>query len=118
MALNRQQILDAQDLKTVDVDVPEWGGPVRIREFSGKDRDAFLTAAHKRRDKGVIELTALLVALAIVDDDGEEMFTEADIQTLNTKSAHALVRLEEEIRKLNRMNEEEAEKNSDPGQTG
>ena len=39
--LSKTAILCANDLKTEDVDVPEWGGAVRVRSFTGRARDAF-----------------------------------------------------------------------------
>jgi len=41
MTLNKEQILRADDLKTEEVDVPEWGGSVRVRVLTGTERDAF-----------------------------------------------------------------------------
>jgi hypothetical protein len=34
MALKREQILKANDIKTIEVEVPEWGGTVRLRTMS------------------------------------------------------------------------------------
>ena len=34
--LSAQDIIKAQDLKTVDVEVPEWGGTVRLKEMSAQ----------------------------------------------------------------------------------
>ena len=39
--LFKTAILAAQDLQTEDVEVPEWGGAVRVRSFTGRERDAF-----------------------------------------------------------------------------
>ena len=39
--LSKTAILAAQDLQTEDVEVPEWGGAVRVRSFTGRERDAF-----------------------------------------------------------------------------
>ena len=39
--LSKTAILCANDLQTEDVDVPEWGGVVRVRSFTGRERDAF-----------------------------------------------------------------------------
>ena len=38
--LSKSAILCANDLQTEDVDVPEWGGTVRVRSFTGRERDA------------------------------------------------------------------------------
>ena len=39
--LSKTAILAAQDLQTEDVEVPEWGGAVRVRSFTGRERDVF-----------------------------------------------------------------------------
>ena len=39
--LSRDAILQREDIKTEDVEVPEWGGTVRVRGMSGVERDAF-----------------------------------------------------------------------------
>ena len=40
MFLTREEILAKTDLPYEDAEVPEWGGWVRIRALSGKQRDA------------------------------------------------------------------------------
>ncbi len=39
--LSKTAILTANDLQTEDIEVPEWGGAVRVRSFTGRERDAF-----------------------------------------------------------------------------
>ena len=39
--LSKSAILCANDLQTEAVEVPEWGDPVRLRSFTGRERDAF-----------------------------------------------------------------------------
>jgi len=39
--LSKTAILAANDLKSEDIEVPEWGGAVRVRSFTGRERDAF-----------------------------------------------------------------------------
>jgi hypothetical protein len=40
-SLTKDEILEAADLSTKAVDVPEWGGSVNVRTMTGADRDAF-----------------------------------------------------------------------------
>ena len=40
MALSRDSILKASDIKTETVPVPEWGGDVNLRGHSGEELDA------------------------------------------------------------------------------
>ena len=39
--LSKEAILAAQDLPSEDVEVPEWGGTVRVRGLDGKGRDEY-----------------------------------------------------------------------------
>ena len=113
--LTREAILAAGDLKTVDVEVPEWGGSVRVRMMTGTVRDTF--AAGLRKANGEFDATnyrAKLLACCLVDEAGTLMFSESDIEALNSKSAAALDRVFKVADSLNVMNEaavEAAEKN-------
>ena len=41
MLLNKEQIQSVSDLETQDVEVPEWGGTVRLKSLTGAERDRF-----------------------------------------------------------------------------
>lgn len=125
MALSRDQILEAKDLETREVEVPEWGGTVLVRALSGTDRDAYeASLVQMRGNKSVPQLgniRAKLVARAIVDEDGNRLFTDADIKVLGQKSAAALSRVftvAAEMSGLNDADIEEIEGNSDAAQSG
>jgi hypothetical protein len=100
--LNKQAILSAQDLKTEDVAVPEWGGTARVRTLTGTERDAFesgLVVKDGKRD--LTNLRARLLSLAIVDENGARLFSETDAALLGGKSAAALDKLFEVAQRLN-----------------
>lgn len=104
MLLTRAAILSADDLKTVDVPVPEWGGEVRIRSLTGTQREVFgrslLDAAGKPTGEGY---NLKLVAVSVVQEDGTQAFTLDDVQILGTKSDAALDRVVDAIETLNKM---------------
>ena len=110
--LGRDQILGAVDLEHVDVDVPEWGGTVRVRMMTGAERDAFEAATVVRHGKKVetnlANIRARLVALCVVDEKGERLFSEADAEALGKKSGAALGRVFEAAQRLNGLTEEAA----------
>jgi len=117
--LSRAQMLAAQDLKTIDVDVPEWGGPVRLRMLSATERDEFDASISKvtatSRTLDLRNLRARMVARSVVDEEGAAVFTEADAVELGKKSSIAIGRLFEAAQKLNGITPtavDEAEKNS------
>lgn len=98
--LSAQQILDADDLPCEDVEIPEWGGTVRVRGMSGTDRDRFEAAMLSKDMRSVSKESALeryrarLAAACIVDENGQRMFrSDAEIKQLGEKSAQALQRV-------------------------
>jgi hypothetical protein len=121
MTLTRDQILEVSDLKTAVVEVPEWGGTVTVRTMTGADRDAFeqtlvVTDAKGVQTRDVSNLRVKLVAMTMVDDAGNLLFSEADIAPLAKKSAVALERIFKAANILNGTDdasEGEAVKNSD-----
>jgi len=117
--LTKSAILAADDLKTEDVDVPEWGGTVRVCAFSGRERDAFeaslMRGDGKDRKVDLTNMRARLVALTVVDDSGQKVFTQDDVDLLGAKSGAALDRVFSVAQKLNGLSGadvEELTKNS------
>jgi hypothetical protein len=121
MTLTRDQILEASDLKTAVVDVPEWGGSVTVRTMTGADRDAFeqtlvITDGKGGQIRDISNLRVKLLAMTMVDDAGNLLFSESDIAPLAKKSAVALERVFKAANTLNGTDdaaEGEAVKNFD-----
>lgn len=114
--LNREEILKANDLPTKIVPVPEWGknAAVRIRGLTAKERDEFELTAIKEDFSGVtkagmINFRAKLVALTVVDENGNNLFTLEDAEQLGKKSAQVLDRLFNEARTLSGFTKEDIE---------
>ena len=98
----RDMILAADDLNTEDVEVPEWGVTVRVREMTGTERGAFEKAISKVSTKPDgstnVEMDAQnmrvqLCAMTIIDEDGKRMFSDNELSLLGGKSAKAIQRL-------------------------
>lgn len=113
MYLSRDDILKAQDLVTEDVDVPEWGGAVRVKALSGAERDRFEASIigenTKSKRRNLANLRARLVALAVVDEEGENIFRFSDVEALGKKSAAALDRIFDAAMRLSGMRDEDVE---------
>lgn len=92
--LTRDVILQANDLPTEEVEVPQWNGSVRVRALTGAERDAFEQSIVEQKGKStkmnLTNLRAKLVALTIVDEEGKRIFSDADARLLGEKSAIAL----------------------------
>lgn len=110
MTLSAEQILAAEDLSFQEVEVPEWGGTVRIRELTGAQRDAFegsVMGDGKKPD--IANIRARLVAACLVDDAGKPLFNEAAARKLGEKSGRVLDRLFDTCRELNGLTEQAVE---------
>lgn len=111
--LSRDAILGADDRATEDVDVPEWGGAVRVRALSGIERDHYMASLYtmKPNGQGGMEIASMnldgsqarLVSLAAIDDAGERLFSEADVLALGEKNGVALERVYTKASKLSRL---------------
>lgn len=120
--LTKAQIVQVVDLKTETVSVPEWGGEVLVREFTGADRDAFensmvTVGADGKRQADLQNLRAKLVAATVVDSEtGQLMFDAQEVHLLGAKSAVALERVFQVAQRINGMTADAvdaAAKNSD-----
>jgi hypothetical protein len=111
--LSRTDILEASDITTETLDVPEWNGAVRIRGLTGDQRDRYEQSIVTMRGNRVLPkfagARARLVALSVVDEHGKLLFTEADVQALGAKSAAGLQRVYDAARKLSGLTEEDVE---------
>lgn len=112
--LTKDAILGADDRPTVDVEVPEWGGTVRVRALSGAERDAYEVALAGVRPDGsrrinLVNVRARLIALTVVDEAGARMFTDKDAEALGAKSATAMQRVFEAAQKLSGLTEDDIE---------
>lgn len=108
--LSREAIFAAIDLKHEDVEVPEWGGTVRVRMMTGAERDAFSAAMVDEDGKPrLTDYTARLVAATVVGDDGERVFTADDVEALGRKSAIALARVFAVADRINKLGAEAVE---------
>lgn len=105
--LTRAAILGADDLKTVDVPCPEWGGDVRLRALTAAQKDDFDASLGEFKDGGRVvnlhNMRAKLLALCIVDDSGAPIFTATDVEQLGAKSSAPIGRLFEAAQRLNGM---------------
>jgi hypothetical protein len=109
--LSRDQILNADDLTTEDVDVPEWGGQVRVKGLTGEERDRYEAGVigenTKNKRRNLSNLRARLVSLAVIDGEGQRLFKRSDIPALGRKSAAALDRVFEKAMELSGMRDED-----------
>jgi hypothetical protein len=90
MYLGKAEIESVDDRAYAEVEVPEWGGTVRVRRMDGCERDAFEARQIKEPYKDV---RARLAVATVCDGDGKLVFGEIDVPAVTRKSAKALDRI-------------------------
>ena len=121
------QIKDS-GLKQEVVEVPEWGGIVRVRELTADERDEYEQSLMEARRFGKkIEVKpnfksakAKIVCKCIIDEAGNRMLADKDVLWVGKKSSAVLNRLADVIQRLSGMMEkdlEDLEGNSGTGQS-
>jgi hypothetical protein len=102
--LTAAEILEADDLKVEEVDVPEWGGIVRLRPMSALEAIEY-TEANKAGDKK--HAAVRMAAVCVVDEDGNPAFTADQVAQLSKKSLAAFMRIQKVAMRINGLDEKE-----------
>ena len=109
--LTKDQILSSDDLPFRDVEVPEWGGTVRVRTMTGTERDSFESSIYDATGPEIkfdrTDFRAKLLARTIVNEKDERLFTDKEVGILGKKSAKALIRAFDVAQELNGISKEE-----------
>ncbi len=122
--LSKDDILSAKDIKTERVAVPEWGGSVLVKGLTGEERDAFEETIIQTRGKSqkvnMKNARAKLVVRSVVNEKGNHIFADEDVNALGKKSAAALEKVFEVAQRLSGLTKEDVEelaKNSETDQS-
>ena len=107
--LSKDDIFKADDLPTKDIDIPEWGGTLTIRTLTGAERDQFESAFVNQDQIDIRGLKARLIQLTVQNGDGQPMFTKADLQKINSKSASVIDRIFQESQRLSGLTKEDVD---------
>ena len=104
--LSKDSILNSNDLPNDVVEVPQWGGSVKVRGMTAGERDRFEDMI---RTKGLGALRATLAGMCIIDEDGKRLFTDIEVNKLADKSAEALDLVVEVASRLSGLTPEDAD---------
>lgn len=121
--LSKADILGADDLAIIEVEVEEWGGSVGIRELTSDEKDGFEAsvatvpdedATPAQREKALRRslagIRARFLALVLCDiKTGERLFSNAEAKELGQKSGKVCTRLFELAREHNGISEEDVQ---------
>lgn len=104
--LSRTEILAKRFRQYRDLDVPEWGGTVRLQTMSAAERDDFESAtmleetavgadgaAVTTRRLNTRNIRARLVAKCLVDDAGHRCFGDDEVDQLGNEDSGVVARL-------------------------
>jgi hypothetical protein len=121
--LNKQQILQANDLKRELVHVEEWGGDVYVRALTAGEKDRheaeWLGEQDIEKKARIYASRSRLLARTLVDESGNRLFTDNEMEILEAKASVPMQRLYEVAQRLNAFTEAAVEglvKNSEPSQ--
>lgn len=110
MYLSKEQILASLVLPSETVDVPEWGGSIKVATMTGAARDeweqSMINAPSNRKMEN---MRAKLVAATVVDEQGERLFSAEDVEALGRLSGSALDRVCRVAQRLNGLTNDDLE---------
>lgn len=119
--ISRDAVLAATDLPRERVDVPEWGAGayVFVRGMTGTEKDSWEKHVLERRAALGCEnvfpgIRASVVVRCAVDDEGNRIFTDADVELVGAKNGKAIDRIFEKASRLSGITPEDIEELKKP----
>lgn len=106
--LTADQILAADDLALVPVNVKEWGGTVYIRVVSVGEMERYQREFSEKKEK-MEDWRSKLLVRCLCDKDGKQLFTADQIEKLSAKSVKVVARLFDLAMKHNAVTEKDVE---------
>lgn len=106
--LSKEEILAADDIAREEVEVPEWGGTVLVRGLTAKEYISLGTdmqvgeGTTVDREKAK-DLMPLVVSMGVIDEDGNSVFEEEDVEALAKKSFAPINRITSKILNLSNV---------------
>ena len=111
--LKKDEILKSNDLTFEELQVPEWGGTVRVKTMTGAERDEFEADVFESKGNStkvnMRNFRAKLVSKCLVDEEGGRLFADNEVEALGKKSAKALDRIFAIAQKINAIGQKEVE---------
>lgn len=111
--LTRDQVMQANDMVTEEVPVPEWGGKILVRTLTGIELNQFqqdsMAPKGSKKAADLHNSYARLIALCAIDAQGQRLFYPKDVELLGEKSAAALSRVAQVCMRINNLTQEDVE---------
>jgi len=109
MSLTEEQILAADDMGLLELEVPEWGGSVHIRVMTVGERDSYENEWMVNKSKGVDNFRSKFLQRVLCDENGELLFTAQEVDKLAKKSARVITRVWEAAMRHNALTDGDVE---------
>lgn len=106
--MDRESVLSKLTLKTATVDVPEWGGPVTIRELNARERFTFGEKFGGASGNKLAEAMAYVV-IACSQNGSGPLFTQDDAKALLDSNGNAVQKIAEACLSLSGLTNEAVE---------
>ena len=110
--LSKAEIFATDDRKYDDVPCPEWGGEVRVRGLTASEQSVISRLIFEEKKN---EISMKVVQFGCVDENGERLFSQKDLDALGKKAYPIIDRLGRRIMQLTGSGDEneieEAKKN-------
>ena len=107
MILSKDSIINTVDYEIHRVEVPRWGGEVCLRPFTAKLKDKIEQLTQTPNPN--ISLRAIALAGSLCNENGELLFNDREIKSLEEKSAESVDIVLNKIFAINGITEEELE---------
>jgi len=122
--LTKEEILGADDIERVEVEVPQWGGTVLVQALTAQQRGVFSNQVVDQKKGGrtirLQDIQVRLCAISMVDENGRRLFSDAEMHQLAKKSSAALQIVFEAAQRISGLSDEQVEEfvgNSDETQS-
>lgn len=110
--MNREQFLKSRPVKTVEVDVPDFG-VVKMRELPEsvrvKEFDTWLRPGDKVHKQRQLDARLKIISLCVCGDDGQPYLTEDDFPQMREMPSGVVSRLAEVAMSLSGLSDEDIE---------
>lgn len=106
--ITKDDILNAKDIDIIEENVKEWGGTIRMKVMSARERQ-ILQRKFKGDEIPVDLMEDLLSRIILKPDSNELMFTPDDIVRLAEKSSLVIGRLFQKAAEINGLTAQSVE---------
>lgn len=106
--INKEQFLQNTACEYKDVHIEELGGEIRIKAMSIADQIQFEEESTTIKNQN--ELIFQLILNCCLDEKGVKLFEKDDLIIIKERSAPVILKLFQEILKVNKLDEEEIDK--------